>query len=76
MYTYFTAMKNSQGVYLTYAICKTPDPSGIFIDRDQEIIKNAQGKMFSCDTKKVLAILKELKLDNDAETWMKSKCWG
>ena len=29
--------------------------------------------MFSCDTKKVLDILKELTVDTDDETWMKVK---
>ena len=75
MYTYFTAMKNRQGLPLTYVICKTPGPSGIFIDREQELIQNSpiQGNMFSCDTKKVLATLKDLPVDTDAETWMKGK---
>ena len=69
MYTYFTAMKNSRGVPLAYVIGKTPDLSGIFIDREQEIIQNAplKGNM------KVLAILKELTVNTDAETWMKGR---
>ena len=32
--------------------------------------------MFSRDTKKVLAILKEIKLYTDTETWMKGKYFG
>ena len=32
--------------------------------------------MFSHDTKKVLAILKELAVDTDAETCIKGKCCG
>ena len=78
VYTYFTAMKSIRGVTLTYVICKTPYPSGIVIDRGQEIIQNSppQGNMFSCDIKKVLAILKELTVYTHAETWMKSKRWG
>ena len=35
-----------------------------------------QGNIFSRDTKKVLAILKELTVDTDAETWMKDKRCG
>ena len=33
VYTYFIDMKNSRGVPFAYVICKTPDPSGIVIDR-------------------------------------------
>ena len=32
--------------------------------------------MFSCDTKKVLTILKELTVDTYAETWIKGKLCG
>ena len=32
VYTYFTAIENSQGVPLTYVIHKTPSPSGIVMD--------------------------------------------
>ena len=39
VHTYFTSMKDSQGVPLAYVIVKTPVPSGIVIDRRQEIIK-------------------------------------
>ena len=78
VYTYFTAMKNSQGVTLAYFICNTPDPSGIVIYRDQEIIQSTslQDNMFSSDTNKVLAILKKLAVDTDAETWIKGKRCG
>ena len=38
VYNYFTATKNSQRLTITYVIRKTPDPSGIVIDREQEII--------------------------------------
>ena len=78
VYTYFTATKNIQGVPLAYIIGNTPAPYGIVIDREQEIILNAplQGNMFSRDTKKVLVILKELTLDNNADTWMKRKHCG
>ena len=74
-YTYFTAMRNSQGVPIAYVIRKTPDPSGIVIDREQEIIKNSplQGNMFSCDTKQFLVIIKELTEDTDYETWRKER---
>ena len=40
VYTYFTDMRNSQGVPLVYFIQKTPAPSGIFIDGEQEIVLN------------------------------------
>ena len=78
VYTYFTAMENIQGVSLAYFICKAPDPSGIVINREQEIIQHysLQGNMVSYDTKKVLAILKELTVDTDAEIWMKGKLCG
>ena len=76
--TYFTAMENIWGITLSCIIRKTPDPSGILIYREQEIILDAPlyGNMFSCDTKKVLSILKELTVDTDAETWIKGKCCG
>ena len=32
--------------------------------------------MFSCDTKKFLAIIKELTVDTDAETWIKGERFG
>ena len=35
-----------------------------------------QGNIFSRDTKKVLAILKELTVYTDAETWIKGKSCG
>ena len=78
VYTYFTATKKIRGLTLSYFIHKILDPSGIFIDREQEIMQNypLQGNMFYCDTKKVLAILKEIKFDTDAETWMKGKICG
>ena len=78
LYTYFTAMKNSRGITPAYILRKTPDPSRIIIDGEQEIIKRSplHGNMFSCDTKKVLAVLKELTVDTDCETWMKVKCCG
>ena len=77
-YTYFTSMKNRRGLPLAYVICKTPSPSCIVIDREQEMIKNTppQGNMFYCDTKKVLVILKELTVDTDSEKWIKRKCCG
>ena len=60
-------MKNSRGLTLAYVIHKTPAPSGIAIDREQEIIQNflLQGNMFSCDTKKVLVTPKEVTVDTD-----------
>ena len=75
MYTYFITIKNRQGLPISYVIYKTPSPSGIVIYREQEIIKNAplKGNMFSCDTKMVVVILKELTVDTDAEIWMKIK---
>ena len=71
-------MKNSHGAPLKYVIRKNPAPSGIFIDRYQEVMRNylLQGNMFYPDTKKVLAVLKELPVDNDAETWIKDKLCG
>ena len=78
MYTYLTAMRNSRVVPLTYLIQKTPDPPGIFIDREHYIIQNAplQGNIFSCYTKKFLVILKELTVYTDSGTWMKEKRCG
>ena len=38
VYTYFTAMKHSQGLPLAYIIRKTPYPPGILMDREQDII--------------------------------------
>ena len=75
VYSYFTNMKNIRGVPLTYVIHKTPDPAGIVIDMVQDIIQNSplQGNMCSCETKKVLKIIKELTEDNNAEIWMKGK---
>ena len=60
VYTYFNAMENSQGVPLQYVISKTPAPSGIVMDRGQEIIQNylLQDNIFYRDTKNVLVILK------------------
>ena len=77
MYTYFTAMKNSLGVPLAYVICNTPAPSGIFIDREQEIIQHShlQGNIFFRETKKFLAILNDPTVGTDAETWMKGKLY-
>ena len=78
VYAYFTATKKSRWIALSYVIHKNPYPSGIVIDMEQEIIKNAllQGNMSSCDTKKVLEILKELTVDTDSETWVKGKWCG
>ena len=60
VYTYSIAMKNRQGLPLSYIIRKSPSPSCNIIDREQEILENSplQGNMFSRDTNKVLAILK------------------
>ena len=71
-------MKNSRGVPLLYVIYNTSAPSGIIIDREQEIIKNSplQGNMISCDTKKFLEILKDLTIDNNSDTWIKGKLCG
>ena len=59
-YNYFTNIKNSRVSPLAYVIRKTPDRSGIVIEREQEIIQDAplQRNMFTHDTKKVLAITK------------------
>ena len=75
MYNYFNAMKNIRGLPFSYVIRKTPAPSVIVIDREQEIIQNdpPQGNMFPRDTKKVLAFIKDLTVDTSAETWMKGK---
>ena len=66
VYTYFTATKNIRLLPLAYVIRKTPDPTWIVIYREQETIQNSplQSNMFYCDTKKVLAIIKELTVDN------------
>ena len=65
VFTYFNSMKNIRGVLLVYVIRKTPYPSGIDINRKQEIIQNSplQGNMFSRDTKNVLVILKDITVD-------------
>ena len=80
VYTYFTAMINSQGVPLAYIICKTPYPSSIFIDREHYIIKNdtPKGNMFFCETKKFLDIIKDptVDTDTDTDTQMKGKHRG
>ena len=79
VYTHFTAMKNIRGISpFTHVLRKTPYWSIINIDGEQEIINNAppHGNMFSRDTKKVLAILKDLTVHNDDETWMKGKLCG
>ena len=70
VYTYFTAMKNRRVLPLTYGIRKKPALSGIVIDRGKEIIQNAplQGNIFSCDTNKILAIIKDITVDTDSET--------
>ena len=78
MYTYFNDIKNSRGVPLAYVICKTPAPSGIVIEMEEEIIQNSplQGNMFSLDTNKVLAILKELTVDTGSDTCMNGGRYG
>ena len=78
VYTYFADMRNSWGVPLVYNILNTPAPSDIFIDREQDIIqKNTlQGNMFSCNTKKVLVIIKDIIVYTDDETWTKEKHCG
>ena len=78
--TYFSAIKNSRGIPLSYIIKKEDENiSEITADiRDQEMIKNAslEGPMFVRDSKRVLTILKELTIGTDAETWMKGKKCG
>ena len=71
-------MKNILGVTFAYFIKKNPDPSGILIDTEQEIIQNypLQGNIFSCDTNKILAIIKDITVDTDSETWIKGKYFG
>ena len=61
-----------------YVICKTLDTPGIVIYREQEIIQNTplQGNVFTCNTKKVLAIIKELTVNTDTETRIKGKRFG
>ena len=70
VYNYFTTMENIRGAPIAYVLRKTPSPSIIIMDREQENITNTplQGNMFSCDTKKVLSILKEPTVDTDAES--------
>ena len=78
VYTYFTTMKNSRGLPVVYGILNIPVTSDTFIDREQALMQNAslQGNMFYHETKKFLAILKELTVDTDSETWMKAKRCG
>ena len=78
LYNYFAVIKNIQRLTLAYIIRNTPAPPGIGIDREQDTIQNSpiQGNMFSCDTKKVVAILNELTVDTDDKTWMKGKLYG
>ena len=49
-------MKNIQAVTLAYVTRNNPDPSGIVIDREQDILQNypLQVNMFPPDTKNVL----------------------
>ena len=60
VYTYFTAMKKIQGVHLACIIHKTPSPSGIFIDREQDIIQNSplQRNMFPVTLRRPLQFSK------------------
>ena len=78
--TYFSAIKNSRGIPLSYVIRKeNEDISEVTADiRDQEMINNASlaGPMFIRDSKRILTILKELTIGTDAETWMKGKKCG
>ena len=78
MYNYYTSTKSSRLVPLTYVIHKIPPPSIIVIDREKQIIQNypLQVNIFYCNTKKVLVIVKELTVDNDAETWINGKRCG
>ena len=70
VYYYFIATKKSWGLPFRYFIHKILPPSGIVIDREQDIIQNAplQGNIFYRDTKKILGILKDITVDNDDET--------
>ena len=65
-------------VPLAYVVQENPYPPGIVIVRKQEIIQNVllQENIFYRDTKKVLAILNELTVDTDAETWVKGETCG
>ena len=71
-------IKNIRGIPLAYILCNTPSPSSIIIDMKQYIIQNSPlyGNIFSRDTKKVLAIIKELTVYTDVETWMKAERCG
>ena len=78
VYTYFKATKISRGVPLLYVLYKNLESSRIIIDRGQYIMQNSplHSNIFPHNTKKVLAIIKELTVDTDAETWMKRKRCG
>ena len=73
IYNYFTSMKNSRGVTLSYATRKdTPSPENSENRYVQIIYKTSiVGNMSTRDSRKVLNILNEPTLGTDAETWIK-----
>ena len=73
MYNYLSSVKNTYDIPLVYVIRKDIATVALPLDEDQEIIYNASltGAMFNRDTKKVLALLKELTSGTTGETWIK-----
>lgn len=78
IYTYLSSIKNTYDIPLSYVIRKDRRTIVGNLDEEQEIIYNASinGPMFTRDSKKVLALLKELTVGTPAETWMKGKKCG
>ena len=70
-------MENSRGVPLSYVIIKDTPINDDGDNRDVQITHQAcfVRNMFIRDSRKVINIIKELTLGNDAETWIKGlKC--
>ena len=77
LYNYLHSIKNSRGIPISYVIRKDEQPEDIPL-REREIIyhANLEGNMFIRDSKRVLALLKELTNGTDAEAWMKGRRCG
>ena len=65
--------ENSSGVPLYYVIIKDTPNTEDSEKRDIQIIYQASivGNCFTRDSRKILDIIKEMNLGNDAETWVK-----
>ena len=73
IYKYFVSRKTSRGVTLSYLIKNyTPSPEDSE-NRYVQIIYRViiVGSMFTIESRKVIAIIKELTLVTDADTWIK-----